>query len=117
MDVSLKNIPVLKQFLIDLASLNLPPESLSQLSEALDEITEMEDSKKAQAIDDYRTQFTLGRIIHEDLKTRNALTTFQRYESAIERSLFKSLHELQRLQSARHGGSAPIPVALDVNLP
>ena len=115
-DVSLKNVPALKQYLIDLSSLNLPPESISQLSEAIDELTEIEDSLKAQAIDDFRMEFTLGRIIHEDLKSRSALTTFQRYESNIERSLFKSLHELQRLQTARHGGLVPIPAALDINI-
>jgi len=116
MDVSLKNISALKQYLIDLTSLNLPPESQSRLSKAIDEITEMEDSLKAQAIDDFRMEFPLGRVIHEDLKSRSALTTFQRYESSIERSLFKSLHELQRLQFARQGGPVSIPAALDINI-
>jgi len=117
MDVSTKNIPALRQYLIDLSTLDLSQGSLSQLSEAVDELTEIENSIKAQAIDDFRMKFTLGRIIHDDLKSRTALTTFHRYEVNIERSFFKSLHELQRLQAARCGGAVSIPVALDVNLP
>lgn len=95
MDVSTKNIPALRQYLIDLSTLDLSQESLSQLSEAIDELSEIENSIKAQAIDDFRMKFTLGRIIHDDLKSRTALTTFHRYEVSIERSFFKSLHELQ----------------------
>jgi len=39
-----------------------------------------------------------------------------RYESHLERSLYRSLHELQRLQAARSGGTFPIPVAVDVDV-
>jgi hypothetical protein len=120
MNISSKHAPDLRQYLIDLSSLDffidsLSQEKQSQLSKAIDELAEIEDSLKAQAIDDFRMKFTIGRIIHEDLKSRSALTTFQRYETSIERSLFKSLHELQRLQAVRHGGPVPIPVALDIN--
>jgi len=37
-----------------------------------------------------------------------------RYERAIENSLFRTLHELQRLQAARQGASVAVPVVLDV---
>jgi hypothetical protein len=39
-----------------------------------------------------------------------------RYETAIERSLYKTLHELERLQERRWGGVVPPPVAVDVNV-
>ena len=39
-----------------------------------------------------------------------------RYESFLERSLHKSLHELQRLQAARAGVAVPLPVAVDVSV-
>jgi hypothetical protein len=39
-----------------------------------------------------------------------------RYEAALERSLFRALHELHRLQAARAGVSVPPPAALDVDL-
>lgn len=39
-----------------------------------------------------------------------------RYESFLERSIHKSLHELQRLQAARAGVPVPLPVAVDVEV-
>ena len=121
MNISFEHVPALRQYLTDLSSLDffidsLTPENRSQLSKAIDELAEIEDSLKAQAIDDFRMKFTIGRTIQEDLKSRSALTTLQRYESGIERSLFKSLHELQRLQAARHGGPVSIPAALDLSI-
>jgi hypothetical protein len=40
----------------------------------------------------------------------------QRYETTLEWSLFRNLHELQRLQEKRAGGQVPAPVAIDVEL-
>src|SRR4029077_9983088 len=37
-------------------------------------------------------------------------------EVAIERSYYRALHELQRLQHARRGGQVPPPLALDVTV-
>ena len=40
-----------------------------------------------------------------------------RYEAAIERSLDKALHELQRLQAARRAdGDVPPPAVIDVDV-
>ena len=39
-----------------------------------------------------------------------------RYETTLERSLYKALHELERRQAARDGQAVPLPVAVDVNL-
>ena len=39
-----------------------------------------------------------------------------RYETTIERSLYKALHELQRLQAARAGVPVPPPAAADVDV-
>lgn len=38
-----------------------------------------------------------------------------RYEAAIERSIYKALHELLRLQSTRNGNVAPLPLAIDLS--
>ena len=121
MNISFEHIPALRQYLIDLSSLDffiksLPRENRNQLSRAIDELAEIEDSLKAQAIEDMRMKFTLGRAMQEDLNNRNTLSTFHRYESSIERTLFKSLHELQRLQAARHGRPVSIPATLDLNI-
>jgi hypothetical protein len=37
-----------------------------------------------------------------------------RYENSIERSLFKALHELERLQARRNGKNVPLPIPVDV---
>jgi hypothetical protein len=39
-----------------------------------------------------------------------------RYEIAIERSLYKALHELQRIQAANAGEKPPAPVAIDIDI-
>jgi len=44
------------------------------------------------------------------------LEKLSRYETTLERSLFKALHELERRQAARDGQTVPLPVAVDVNL-
>ena len=60
---------------------------------------------------------TLGRTFVRDANGANAFSKLSRYETAIERSLYKALHELQRLQAARRaGGNAPPPVAIDVDV-
>jgi hypothetical protein len=46
----------------------------------------------------------------------DALAKLSRYETSIERSLYKALHELQRLQAARHGEHVLAPVVVDVNV-
>jgi hypothetical protein len=40
----------------------------------------------------------------------------QRYETTLERSLHRNLHELQRLQARREGGNVLSPIALDVDV-
>jgi len=39
-----------------------------------------------------------------------------RYEVTLERSLYKALHELQRLQAARDGQAVPLPEAVEVDI-
>jgi len=57
---------------------------------------------------------TLGRTFARDAKT-DAFSKLSRYETAIERSIYKAWHELQRLQAARRAdGDAPPPVAMDL---
>ena len=44
---------------------------------------------------------TLGRTFIRDANDANAFSKLSRYETNLERSLYKALHELQRLQAAR----------------
>lgn len=57
---------------------------------------------------------SLGDVIRYDHGDR--LTRVLRYETALERSLYKALHELQRLQAARAGVPVPLPAAADVDV-
>ncbi len=60
---------------------------------------------------------TLGRTFIRDANAANAFSKLSRYETAIERSLYKALHELQRLQASRGAdGNAPPPLAIDVDV-
>ena len=60
---------------------------------------------------------TLGRTFIRDADRANAFSKLSRYEAAIERSLYKALHELQRLQAARRaGGDVLPPAAVDVDV-
>ena len=59
---------------------------------------------------------TLGRVVLEDFSRSDNLSKLRRYETQIERSFFRALHELQRLQAARQGQPVVAPLALDVNV-
>ena len=60
---------------------------------------------------------TLGRTFIRDADQANAFSKLSRYETAIWRSLYRALHELQRLQAARHAhGDVLPPIALDVDV-
>jgi hypothetical protein len=60
---------------------------------------------------------TLGRAFARDADRANAFSKLSRYEATIERSLYKALHELQRLQAARRAdGNFPPPAAIDVEV-
>ena len=77
---------------------------------ALSENNEMEGMREADAT-------SLGHAFLRDANQANAFSKLSRYEASIERSLYKALHELQRLQAARLAESnVPPPVALDVNV-
>ena len=59
---------------------------------------------------------TLGLAFLRDAARNNALSKVSRYEAAITRSLFRALHEFQRLQVTREDGQVSAPVAVDVNV-
>jgi hypothetical protein len=47
---------------------------------------------------------------------RKKLQLLSRYEVTLERSFFRALHELQRLQAAREGQAVPVPAIVDLNV-
>ena len=43
------------------------------------------------------------------------MDNFLRYETAIERQLYKAINQLERLQRMRAGDHVPAPIQVDVN--
>ena len=78
--------------------------------EAVERAQEMESVRDAELA-------TLGQTFIRDANKANAFSKLSRYETAIERRLYKALHELQRLQAARSANAnVPPPVVLDVDV-
>ena len=59
---------------------------------------------------------TLGSAFMREASGADAFSKLSRYETTIERALYRALHELQRLQAARAGLSVPPPVAVDIEV-
>ncbi len=58
----------------------------------------------------------LGVAFKHDAENAGAISKLSRYEAAIDRSLYRALHELQRVQAARQDGQ-PLPsIAVDVTV-
>jgi hypothetical protein len=77
-------------------------------NELVDWVVERAESatKKAEAAERHRRAHLLP--------ADRPLAKVQRYEAGLERSLYRALHELQRLQAARGGQAVPPPTAVDV---
>jgi len=59
---------------------------------------------------------SLGEAVQIDFVNRDTYGKLIRYEASIEKGIYKALHELQRIQSARSGGNVPPPVAIDIDV-
>ena len=58
----------------------------------------------------------LGEAFRWDASGAGALSLVGLYEQRLERSLFRTLHEVGRLQARRRGASVVPPVAIDLDL-
>jgi len=54
--------------------------------------------------------------VDRELGNSNTWLNMIRYETTIEKQIYKALHELLRLQSARKGERPPLPIAVDVDV-
>ncbi len=105
-----ENLFVLSRYLRSLLDCDLPSEDADALNMALQQISEMSDSSCRFA------GYSPGQALANDYRTHCVTVRFSRYESHIERSLFRSLHELQRLQAKRQGRDIAAPVAVDIGV-
>ncbi len=62
--------------------------------------------------------FDNSKILADSFKNEdgNRLSILARYETTLEKFLYRALHELQRLQAQRHGRPVMPPMMLDVNI-
>ena len=89
---------------------NIAISDVEKHREALSRAQQMRSKQEAETA-------TLGRTFARDATGANAFSKLSRYETTIERGLYKALHELQRLQASRGAGSGtPPPVAVDVDV-
>src|SRR3990167_2003756 len=51
-----------------------------------------------------------------DMVANNNTEQILRYETTIERSIYRALHELQRLQAFRLGEKPPLPINVDIDV-
>jgi hypothetical protein len=59
---------------------------------------------------------TLGRTFARDADRANAFSKLSRYETSIERQIYRALHELERRQAARAGAAPTPPQIVDVDV-
>lgn len=59
-------------------------------------------------------EVSLGEAMKGQMQMSDVIGKFYRYEAHIERGMYRALHELQRLQTVRRGGTIPAPVAVDI---
>jgi len=57
-----------------------------------------------------------NRVVFSELGQTSTWLNLLKYETAIEKQIYKALHELMRLQSARKGERPPVPIAIDVDV-
>ncbi len=62
------------------------------------------------------TVASVGLVFIRDATGPDAFSKLSRYEARVERSLYRALHELERLQHARRGGAVPPPLAVDLDV-
>ncbi len=58
----------------------------------------------------------LGVAFKQDMENAGAISKLSRYEATIERSYYRALHEMQRVQAARRDGVPPPSIAVDVTV-
>ncbi len=66
--------------------------------------------------DKFNELWALGDTFKVDADRSNAFTKLSRYETTLQRSLQRDLHELHRLQAMREGAEVQTPIAVDVTI-
>ncbi len=59
---------------------------------------------------------SIGEALSYDFANHDTYGKLIRYETSIERGIYKALHELQRIQATRAGEKLPLPIAVDIDV-
>jgi hypothetical protein len=99
-------------FTFDLPSLDMPT------TEIINEASHERATKELQHCEEEqdRDEVLLGRAMDDDAGKSDAFGKLARYETTLERSFYRSLHELQRIQAGRKGLQVSTPQALDIDV-
>ena len=89
--------------------------TMEQLLDDTREQLETDLSRARQKADEVAAALERSRRAHL-LPDERTMDKVSRYETTLERSLFRTLHELQRLQAARAGVPVPPPTAVDLEV-
>lgn len=65
---------------------------------------------------DIKSEDSFGAALSYDFANSDSYGKFTRYESSLERGIYRALHELQRIQAARAGEKPPAPIAIDIDV-
>ena len=65
---------------------------------------------------DMKNEEDFGSALSYDFANYDSYGKFIRYETCLERGIYKALHELERIQAKRNGENVPPPMALDVDV-
>ena len=99
---------------------NEPTRTIKQLGAALampeDDPRYAMITDEAKAADVRRKAEVLGSAFAHSAKGADSFTRLARYETALERSLYKALHELERRQATRAGQAVPVPAVVEVEV-
>ncbi|HOX30532.1 MAG TPA: hypothetical protein P5080_05075 [Candidatus Paceibacterota bacterium] len=65
---------------------------------------------------DTENEKNFGTALSYDFANYDSYGKFTRYETCLERGIYKALHELQRLQAIRNGQKVALPAAIDIDV-
>lgn len=65
---------------------------------------------------DMKGEDSFGAALSYDFANYDSYGKFTRYETSLERGIYKALHELQRIQATRAGEKPTLPIAVDVDI-
>jgi hypothetical protein len=57
-----------------------------------------------------------GSLVRTELGNITAWMNLTRYETTIEKQIYKALHELQRIKSEKRGERPPLPISVDIDV-